>query len=334
MKFFIKSINDKITNETIKKYINDYYNNKKINKTVNHYINKIDNFSITIFKDWFCTEELLQYDYFEINTSKIYNKIKNLNNSNYFIYIYVNYNYNNYFEIYNTNNKKSLFNIEQLLNLDENNIKIKNNFTEEINNYFSEVIVNKIIENNINIFNMDHFIFNDLCKNFTIQNIDIPIKERREILFLGNIAKEIICNDINCDIESVSINNLTGECNCKIYIFMNNLFLIRESTNNISNEDYIKYINSKSKINSFLNLKCAKESFNSTNLKNNSNFFFSIILISIYIILFCIYYIYSRKFKLEKNEEIKLNPPKIEKFNISDDLEEEEKEENNNNKDN
>ena len=114
---------------------------------------------------------------------------------------------------------------------------------------------------------------------------------------------------------------------------MNNLFIIKESTNNISNEEYIKYINSKFKINSFLNLKCAKESFNSTNLKNNANFILSIILISIYIILFCIYYIYSRKYKLEKNEEIKFNPPKIEKFNISDDLEEE-KEENNNNKDN
>ena len=56
---------------------------------------------------------------------------------------------------------------------------------------------------------MDYFIFNDLCKNFTIQNIDIPIKERREILFLGNIAKEIICNDINCDAKNLFIPNTT-----------------------------------------------------------------------------------------------------------------------------
>ena len=95
---------------------------------------------------------------------------------------------------------------------------------------------------------------------------------------------------------------------------MNNLFLIKESTNIISNDEYIKYINSKSKINSFLNLKCAKESFNFTNLKNNPNFIFAIILISLHIILFSIYYIYSRKYKLEKNEGIKLNLSKNRKI--------------------
>lgn len=116
-----------------------------------------------------------------------------------------------------------------------------------------------------------------------------------KVLFLGHISKEIICNDINCDVELVFIKNLTGECNCKIDTFMNNFFLKKESTNNISNEEFKKYIDSKSKINSFLNLKCAKESFNSTNLKNNVNFIFSIILISIYIILLFIYFIYSRK---------------------------------------
>lgn len=58
----------------------------------------------------------------------------------------------------------------------ENNIKIKNNFTEEINNYISKVVLEKINDNNIDIFDKDFAIFNDLCKNFTIQNIDIPIK--------------------------------------------------------------------------------------------------------------------------------------------------------------
>lgn len=49
------------------------YNNSSYG-VVDYYINKKDNFRITIFKDWFCTKELLQYDYYEINTSKIYNK--------------------------------------------------------------------------------------------------------------------------------------------------------------------------------------------------------------------------------------------------------------------
>ena len=310
-----------ITDETIKNYVNIYTFNKMDRKKVIHYINKTNNFSITIFKDWLCTKDLLLYDYFEIDINKIFNKIKYFNNSDYFIFIYVNYNYNNFFEIQNMKDRNILINLEKSINLVENNIKIKNNFTEEINNYISKVILEKINENNIDIFNKDSAIFNDLCKNFTIHNIDIPIKERREIFYLGNKEKEIICNDINCDIESFSIKNFIGNCNCKININFTNLFLIKESNNYISNDEYEKYINSKTKMNSFLNLKCVKESFSFSNLKNNINFYISIAFISIYIILFCIYYIMSTK--NDELEKFKFNPPKIEKFSIIDDLEEE-----------
>ena len=50
---------------------------------------------------------------------------------------------------------------------------------------------------------------------------------------------------------------------------------------------------------------------------------------SIYIIIFFIYYIYSRKNGIKKNEKIKLNPPKIERFVISNDFEDNEEEDNN-----
>ena len=106
--------------------------------------------------------------------------------------------------------------------MNENNLKLTNNFSEEINNYLSEVIIKKIKENNFDIFDKDFYLFNDLCKYVAFQNIDIPLKERRNILFLGNIKKEIICSDINCDSESIFINELIGECNCKINTFINN----------------------------------------------------------------------------------------------------------------
>ena len=45
------------------------------------------------------------------------------------------------------------------------------------------------MENEIVILNKDNPISTDICKNFTIESIDIPLKEKREIFFKGNEEK-------------------------------------------------------------------------------------------------------------------------------------------------
>ena len=70
----IKHINEELSFNTIERYINEYLNNNsniKINLLTKHYINENINLSITIFNFWFCTNLLLEYGYYEINTSKI-----------------------------------------------------------------------------------------------------------------------------------------------------------------------------------------------------------------------------------------------------------------------
>ena len=325
----IKYINEEITNELIRNYILDYISkNSTINSIVNHYINNNYNFTITIFRICNCTNLLLKYDYFEINSDNIVNKIKyNINNLKDYVIIYINYKYKNYFEIYDLYENKSI-NIRRNCNdcFEKNNLKITNNFTEEINSILGKVITNKIIENNINIFNTSSPIFNNICENFTIEEIDIPIKERRQILFLGNNEKEIICNDINCDVQSFFLSNLTGICNCQIFDDLNNLFLEnQQNANNITEEEYKLFINSNSIINSFLIFKCGKEAFNGNNIKNNIGFYISCIFIIIQIILFCFHL--SSYLKSKNNINLKLNPPKIKKFEIDDDLKEEKEEE-------
>ena len=74
----VSYINDKINEETIEKYIYNHYSNKEADKKVNHFINKEDNFSITFFKKWPCTRILLEFGYFEINTSNFYKYLKPL----------------------------------------------------------------------------------------------------------------------------------------------------------------------------------------------------------------------------------------------------------------
>ena len=333
----IDKINYNLTNFILPSNIYNYINETTIpNYIVNHYFNTSLNYTITIFNKWQCTNLLLEYDFFEINPAIIYNKLNtnlNPNNThNNYIFVYINHNYKNYIEIYNPFEIRKI-NIE--LNcpecFEENNLIIKNNFTSEIYNELGPVIMDKIIKNNIDPFNKDEEIFNNICKNFTVREIDIPIKERKEIIYLKLKEKELICNDINCTIENYYMSNLTGICKCKISTSFDYLLNYEFHANENELNDYYNFINSKLKINSFLIFKCGKEAFNYKNIKINIGFFISIVFLLIQLALFFImFYLYEKK---ENKNGIKLNnPPKIQKFEISNDLEEEEEKDDKNNK--
>ena len=332
----ISYIKDNLTLDILSEYINDFINkisnNDIYNFSVNHYININMNFSITIFTIWYCTNLLLEYDYFEINPNVIFNKLNNnFNNKNDYIFVYTNMKNKNYIEIYDRYGKNKI-NISLLYNnyLQEKDLIVRNNYTSEISSELGKVITYKIIDNNIDPFNDKHQIFNDICTNFTIRGIDIPLKERKEIIFLGHKEKEIICNDINCNIEKYYLSNFTGICKCKI---LNNFDYILSDdyneTNKMTYAEYQNFINEKSKINSFLIFKCGKEAFKSNNIKNNPGFYISIVFLIIQLIL----YIILIKIYLKSKNNIKLNPPKILKFKIDDDSEEDDSNSNNQRKD-
>ena len=329
----IKNINEELSFNTIERYINEYLkNNSDImsNLLTKHYINDNINLSITIFNFWYCTNLLFEYGYFEINTNKILsimnNSTKIANNINY-IFLYINYNYKAYLEIYNYSIIfKKYTEYIYPFSFEEYDLKIKNNLTRKLNLELGSVIMNKIIEYNINPFNKEEEIFNNICKNFTIWEIDIPIKERKQLIYLGNKEKELICNDINCNIESFYLKNLSGVCNCKILNNFTYLFIKDNiSTNDITEEEYNNFINSKSTINSFYIFACGKESFFLDNIKINPGFYVSIIFLIIQLVLSLLFIFMNLKNKKYKNI-IKLSPPKIQKFNIDEDSEEEEEE--------
>ena len=318
--------NENLTNITILKYIYDSFNKVLYyNSFVSHYINKEMNYTITIFNTWFCTNELLKYDYFEINPNVIFNKIShNFSSQIDFIFVYINNNYKNYIEIYNISDINKI-NINSICHdcLEGNNLIIKNNFTNEIYDELGRVIMNKIVENNIDPFNKDEQIFNNICKNFTIETIDIPIKERRQIMFLKIKDKELICNDINCIIEEYYLENLTSVCKCKIYTNFNYLF-IQNEINRINVIEYENFIKSKSIIFAYLILKCGKEAFLLENLKINPGFYISVVFLIIQLFLYIFYIIFHSYQKNGEKNIIKQNPPKIQKFEIDDDFEEKE----------
>ena len=325
----LKEIDEELTDDLVKNDINYYLTEYKGKYTmVDFYINKKLNFSISIFRDWRCTQTLLQNDYFQLNTEVIKKELRNnIANSKDFLFCYVNNKFNNYIEIYNLlNNQQVDINNDCPLCSEGNNLEIINNFTNELNTKIGPSAINNIKEDNFNIFDKNDPIFNDICTNFAIETIDLPIKERRELFYLGSLNNKIICNDINCKVESININKLTGNCNCKIQTDFNNLFLDQEKN---SNNEYEQFINSKSSINSFLNFKCAKEAF--SNIKNNVNLYISCGFLATQIALFTIYILWNsksiskgKKSTKKEKKKIKSNPPKdikVGRFDVTDSLE-------------
>ena len=320
------NITDNLTQDLLMNLSQNYFNlNEEIFSNVDMFINSELNFNIVIFRASICIELIFEIQKnMEINLEEFINN--KISDSNYAV-VYINNGYKSLVEIYLLNNEEKIekINITEICpECDEwNYLKIKKNFGYELNNELTSVMQEEIIKNNYNIFNKDEKILNDLCKNLNIRNIDIPINERRKILYLGNKKKQILCSDINCDIKNVLIYNTTSYCECKINSEFNYLF--EENDNDINNEEYEKYIQDKKNINSFLLFSCAKEAFDPENLKNNIALYISIGFIVVQIILLMIYSLYRKKRKTKKSES---NPPKTDKignFSISDDFEEDEK---------
>jgi len=124
-----------------------------------------------------------------------------------------------------------------------------------------------------------------------------PLKERREMLYLGNQANEIICLESSCEIENITIRDLTGSCQCKI---KSELSRILEETSNV------QFTFDNIGINNFPIFTCYKEGFNKNNLKSNIGFFIGIVLIVIQILSFILYIISS---KPRTKVKITANPP-------------------------
>ena len=287
-------------NSFVKKYLNENENNYSY---IPYYINHNKNYSMVIFHSWECTKYLYSMGYFSLNISEITEIIaeKSGDSISSFTYVFVNYGNNqNYIEIYNSD--KNLINLKQMcpecLNTD---YIITTNLTNAILNSFGKEIINNIVINNINIFNESDLIFSDFCSNFTIQDIDIPLKERRKMLFLGNHANEIICFDLSCEICNISITEFSGSCQCKI---QSELSLILQNKTN----KQISFDNKGN--NNFPIFVCYKEGFDKNTLKTNAGFFIGLILIICQIVAFILYIVFSKTTKKKKLKmEVPASPP-------------------------
>ena len=244
---------------------------------VEHYISKKNNFTITIYTMDNCTKDLLNYGAYSLKTNNFF--------ENYLeerlIICFITYNYKNYINYFENDKKVDIGTYYDLKALKYN---LKNNYTNSLNNYYSPLLVGKIIEENIDIFSLNNENLDDKCNSFEISGIDIPVEIREKIFFNFHKKQEFICTDMNCEINSNDNQNLISDCNCYINNDLN--YLLSENKNSYDN---IILLSSDIKFNSLDYVKCIFKHFNSKKILTNFFFYLIIACVLLEIISFIIF---------------------------------------------
>ena len=301
--------NNKLNISLIEQNINSFIldiNKSDNNNIVHHLINHNYNYSILIFKSSVCTYSLLKDGYYYINNDEINEKLfeyPNIDINNY-IFCFINYKEKNSLFIYNQKDINLIEINENNYQLSDFKYEINNNFTSYLINRFGDAILNKIMLNNIDIFNISETKFTDLCSNFDIYGIDIPLKLRIQEIYLGEEKEKIICKDESCTLKNKTLLDFIGICQCE---------MITNSIENIYNEDkknknYEIQINSSKVKQAFNIFTCTKEGFNKNSFKNNAGFNISLIMIIIQIILSVFFILFKKDIK---SLNFISNPPKL-----------------------
>ena len=266
---------------------------EKTNYTEKLLINYVaTNLSIIIYKGKGNNELLQNISTPEtLELSGIFNEYYS-NDTNKTIKCIIDENGNYSISIYDEEGKK--INLEKEIP-DHSNIKIniKNNYEENLNKILGKQIKNIILDNKkIDVFNSEDKIFNDICSNFTVSGIDMPVDNRKDYFYLGEEKDEIICGVQNCNLSNgiYDQNTLVGECKCKVNLYDNYININMNNKTDIKKEKKINEIpNSEAWKNSFQIFKCIN------NFKVNEGFYISIGCLGIQVISFVFYIIFQPK---------------------------------------
>ena len=288
-----KNMDVQIKEDISKGNIDDIIQNyiKKSNETKKLIISyKDENISVIIYKDK-GNKELLE-SITSNNEKELLETLNEDNSNNNRIKAVIKENGNYYILIYDEDGQKLNVKDEcpNCLNI---KINITNNYEEILNNKFGESIKDIISNNKLDIFDSEDPIFNDICSNFTISGIDIPLDSRKDILYLGDGKNENICGNKNCYDIYNNYNDYEVKCECNIN------FEFDINNNNVtSNENEKKQnkVSSSEKVkNTFEIFKCFK---NGNFLKTNEGFYISLCSIGIQSVCFIFYIVMKPKIPL------------------------------------
>ena len=272
-----------LTEDYIKHLIEKYEKENRHNFGKVEYYTNNNNLTITIFTLDNCTKDLLQKGAYSLNTSNIFEHYIGEK----LIICFITYNFKNYISFFQNNKKIDISN--ELLSY-----SIENNYTNALNYYYSPLLMEKINEENINIFSLENENLNDKCNSFEIGGIDVPFEIREKIFFNTHSIQEFMCTDMNCEIEENNKNNSISYCICNINNNFNYLF--SESKNIDSNDILI----SEKEFKFYEYMTCMFKNLNTKNLFTNFSFYLSIFCILIEIICFIIFLSCKHTINLKK----------------------------------
>ena len=291
-----------LNEENINNLVKQYYQNNENRGKVEHYINNIYNYTITIFKMDECTKNLLPIGDYYIDTKNILS----LYNNGYFINCFISYNYKNYINFYKSGNGEKINMEEKCPECLKLNYRINNNFTNELLNHYSPLIIEKIKEENIDIFSKENDILNNKCDSFEVGGINLPIEIREKIFYNNDNYEGIICTDSNCKINTKNMEELTSDCDCKI----NNEFnYLLDNINNLNNnvkknqDNDEEYVSSEASINPGDIFSCFFKNLSSEKFLQTFGFYFSIGCVVIEIISFVSYVAFKQNINIEKYQK-------------------------------
>ena len=297
-KINMHNIDDKdisfLQEENINKLVEEYIDNNLDKGEVNHYINNIYYYSITLFKMGECTKNLLPIDDYYLNTK---NNIR-LYNNGHFINCFISYNFKNYINIYKSNDGQKInmeINCPECL---ESDFYINNNFTNEILNY--SLIIEKIKEENIDIFSKDNEALIDKCNSLDIGGVIMPLEIKDKIFYNNNNYESILCTDANCKINSKNMEELISDSNCKINYEFNYLL---DNINNINNNqkgEEEEFVTTDSSLSPSDVFSCVFNNKDTKKLFTTFWFYFTISCAVIEIIAFILYVLFKQRINLEK----------------------------------
>jgi len=258
------------------------------------YLNTIDFFvnnkyTLAMFINSACTEGLLEQGYYKIDSTEltsVMTKEASIRVNEFMIHFFIKYNNHNYFRIHSiySNYLKPEDHPSSL----ETPFILTNKYNSSISLILGPILSSVVVSEKIDIFSKDSDVYTNLCQNITLKLIDIPLNERLHYFYLNDIATQIACSGDNCELTEINAEEATGTCRCYLNQFDD---LFKE----IEFKNYEDQGISSSFSETFGIIKCAKNGFNSHNIKANGGFYVSVIAIIGEGVLYLCYFLCSSK---------------------------------------
>ena len=179
--------------------------------------------------------------------------------------------------------------------------------------YYEEYQIFK--SQNIDIFNENEKIFNDICYIHDTFNITEPPELRKSLYFYknDNMTYPLLNSLNNCYIYNHSISYEDGafilEYKCIKNFIISSMDIKTKNISKITKDDIKQFKGTNSLKDQKKLLKCYKEAFKSNKIKNNVGFYLSLTLITI--VFICLIILIIQEYKIKFDDEIILeSPPK------------------------